>query len=147
MSLVRWNPIGNLSWPSTFGGVFDEFFAPLARGNGRGAAGFSPALEVTENEDAYHVRLELPGVSRKEIKVSLEDEVLTIRGERREEERSEGESVHIAERRYGAFQRSIRLPESADLSAASAEHKDGVLQVVLPKKEEAKPVRRELPVK
>ena len=146
MSLVRWNPI-RPDWAWSFGKVFDDFFAPVARLNGGKDRSFAPALEVTESEDAYSVRAELPGISKEDVKVSIEDGVLTISGEKREEERKETDAFHIAEHRYGSFKRSIRLPETVDFEKADAEHKDGILRIALPKKEEAKPVRRELPVK
>ena len=135
MSMMRWNPARELGWLTSF----DDFFAPfLLRGNGKTV--FSPAMDVLEGEDAYTVRVEVPGVAKDEIKLSIEDEVLTISGDRREEQAN----LLIRERRYGAFERRLKLPEGIDLEKVDARHEDGVLTIELPKKEEAKLLRREI---
>jgi len=102
-------------------------------------SGWSPALDVFDDKDALVVKVELPGLKKEEINISLHDGVLTVSGERkRETEKKEGESFR-SERYFGKFQRSVTLPTAVDSSKVSAAYKDGVLTVELPKAEEAKP--------
>ena len=98
-----------------------------------------PALEVTEEKDDYIVRLELPGVNKEDVKLSLEAGTLTISGERKNETKTEHTEVYHSERFYGRFQRTINLPETVAANKVKAAYKDGVLTVTLPKSEEAKP--------
>ena len=98
-----------------------------------------PALEVSQEKDNYIVKLELPGVNKEDVKLSLEQGTLTITGERKAETKSETSEVFHSERFYGRFQRSVNLPESVDAKQVKAQYKDGVLTVTLPKSEESKP--------
>ena len=148
MFLERWNPAPGLSLFSDFGRLFDEAFTPFTRSaNGEGSFAITPALEVTESDDAFAVRLELPGVGKEDVHVSLDDDVLTIKGEKRHEKKEEAGRVVTTEHVYGLFERALRLPETVDVDKLDARHADGVLTVTLPKREEARPVRRELKVK
>jgi HSP20 family protein len=94
---------------------------------------WSPAVDIKETDKEYLVKAELPGVKREDVKVSLDDDVLTIEGERRQEKDVKGEKTHRVERFYGTFSRSFALPEFADAKAIRAESKDGVLNVHVPK--------------
>ena len=137
MSMIRWNPGRELGWLTRF----DDFLTPfLALGNGTTV--YSPALDVSESEDGFTVRMEVPGVAKDQIKLSVEDDVLTISGERHVE--SEDAKHLIRERRYGAFERRLSLPDTIDLEKVAARHEDGVLTVELPKNEEARITRREI---
>lgn len=108
------------------------------------AGAFAPALDVEETEDGYTLHVELPGVPAEDVEVSLEENVLTISGERRfYEDRDEG-SFRRIERHVGRFHRSVRLPDRVQSDGVSATAKDGVLTIVVPKAEEAKP--RRIPV-
>ena len=140
MSLVRWNPMRELHWLDRFG----DLFAPL-EGRTEQAA-FAPAIEVFEDDGGYTLRAEVPGISKKELSVGIDGDLLTISGERRAEERKEHGSCLIQERRFGAFERRLRLPETVDLGQVEASHEDGVLTIELPKKEEAKVVKRDISV-
>ena len=100
---------------------------------------FSPALDVTESEDAFTVRAELPGLSEKDIDVSIASNVLTLRGEKKEDKERKDGKVYRRETWSGSFQRTLSLPLSVDAGNAKADLKDGVLTLVLPKREEAKP--------
>lgn len=97
------------------------------------------AADVVETREAIVVRMDLPGFDPKALDVKVEKDLLTIRGERREEERKEGETYHRAELRYGSFARSFALPVAVDGQKAQARYENGVLEVRLPKREEAKP--------
>lgn len=126
---------------------FAAAFAPVQRefnrfieelGDGLGAfvePHFAPRLDIVENKDGLHLSLELPGMTRDDVKVEAEGDVLTVSGEKSSsEEKSEGQ-VHVTERAHGAFSRSIFLPRSVDPTRITATMKDGVLKVAIPKRD------------
>ena len=118
------NRVFDFSWPSRDIGLF---------------SGWSPALDVFDDKDNLTVKVELPGLKKDEIGLSLHEGVLTISGERKQErERREGETFR-SERYFGKFQRSVTLPSAVDASKVTATYRDGILTVELPKAEEAKP--------
>jgi HSP20 family protein len=118
------NRLFDFSWPSRDTGLF---------------SGWSPTLDVLDDKDNLVVKVELPGLKKEEINLSLHDGVLTISGERqREVEKKEGEAFR-SERYFGKFQRSVTLPAAVDSGKVNASYKDGILTVELPKAEEAKP--------
>jgi HSP20 family protein len=102
---------------------------------------WAPALDISERKDAYLVTVELPGVKLDDLQITVEDTLLTIQGERHVTNDSSEEQYHRIERRYGAFRRSITLPAHVVADAVEASFEDGVLQIVVPKAEEAKPKR------
>ena len=127
----------SVAWP-TFGrlaNLQDEldrlFESPLT--------GWAPALDVHEDKDSFSIRVELPGMKREDIEVSLQDGALVISGERKEEKITEGTEVHRQERFYGRFSRALTLPSAVAGDKVKAQYKDGILTVTLPKAEEAKP--------
>jgi HSP20 family protein len=99
----------------------------------------SAPLDVTEDKDRFVVKAELPGVVGKDVSVSVENGVLTIRGEKKQETEEKGKSFHRVERRYGSFQRALTLPGSADPNRTEAVYRDGVLTIRIAKREEVKP--------
>lgn len=107
--------------------------------------GFAPAVDIFEDTDAIHVKAELPGVKSEDVKIDVENNVLTLRGERKLERRDEKDSYHRVERSYGAFARQFMLPRTVDAEKIEAELKEGVLTVRLPKRAEVKP--RQISVK
>jgi HSP20 family protein len=102
---------------------------------------WAPALDISERKDAYLVTVELPGVRMDDLQITLEDGLLTIQGERQFTNDASEQQFHRVERRYGAFRRSITLPAHVLADAVEASFEDGVLQVLVPKAEEAKPKR------
>jgi HSP20 family protein len=117
--------------------LFERFFeAPWAELPAMGA--WSPALDLTESKDAVTVKAELPGVEAKDVAVSLEGDVLTIKGEKEQKKEEKDERQHRVERSWGAFMRSVRLPAPVDGSKVTATCKDGVITVTLPKAPGAK---------
>ncbi len=102
---------------------------------------WAPALDISERKDAYLVTVELPGVKLEDLEITLDDGLLTIQGERHFAHDSSEQQYHRVERRYGAFRRSITLPAHVMADAVEASFEDGVLQIVVPKAEEAKPKR------
>jgi HSP20 family protein len=110
------------------------------QGGGRATA-WAPALDISERKDAYLVTVELPGVEAEDMEITLEDGLLTIQGERHFAHDSSEQQFHRVERRYGAFRRSITLPAQVQAEQIEASFENGVLQIVVPKMEEAKPKR------
>ena len=100
---------------------------------------WAPAVDISERPDAYLVTVELPGVKLDDLTITLEDGLLTIQGERQFTSESSEQQYHRVERRYGSFRRSITLPSQVQADAIEASFEDGVLEVVVPKAEEAKP--------
>ena len=105
------------------------------------ATAWAPALDISERKDAYLVTVELPGVEAEDLDITMEDGLLTIKGERQFTSESSEQQFHRVERRYGAFQRSITLPAQVQADHIEATFDNGVLQIVVPKAEEAKPKR------
>jgi HSP20 family protein len=117
----------------------DEFLDEALRA-GNGSASWSPACNAYEDERSYWVQAALPGLDRKAIEIIVEDEVLTIKGERKEDA-SKDRTYFIREFKRGSFVRSFKLPNTADQTKVTATYQDGVLTVELPKREETKPRR------
>jgi HSP20 family protein len=113
--------------------AWDPFFA------GRQVTAFSPAFEVKETADAFVLKADLPGVSDKDLDISLHNSVLTVSGSRSAEERKEGESYALYERQFGSFSRGFSLPDTADGDKIDAKLDGGVLTLTIGKKIEAKP--------
>jgi len=109
-----------------------------------GLAEWSPALDVSETDDAVLVHAEIPGIDPKELDIAVVGDTLTIRGEKKDETEREGRNFHRVERRYGSFTRSLRLPAPVAAEHVTATAAGGVLEIRLPKKEEAKPKRIEI---
>ncbi len=131
--------------------LFDEFFTGFERrapslflayepswllGGRRGE--MTPAVDVAEDDKAVTLTAELPGMKEEDVEVVLRDDMLTVKGEKKSEREEKKENYHLTERRYGAFERTFRLPETADADKIKAAIEDGVLTVTVPKKAEAK---------
>jgi HSP20 family protein len=99
---------------------------------------WAPALDVKETKENILVAAELPGLTSKDIEVSISGDLLTLKGEKKQEREEKEESYHLVERRYGSFTRSIRLTAEVDAQNIKASHKDGILTITLPKSEKAK---------
>lgn len=106
-----------------------------------------PDIDATETDNEMRITAELPGMEDKDINVDLSGDMLTIRGEKRDESESEEKNYHVSERRYGSFSRTVRVPESVDGTKISAEMKNGVLTVSMPKSAVAKDKQRKIPIK
>jgi HSP20 family protein len=126
--------------------MFDGFF----RGTGDEdytLSSWTPAVDIAEHDDEYLVKVELPGVNKDEVKLTLENNILTIRGEKKQEKETKKENYHRVERSYGSFQRSFTLPAAVKADKIDASYKDGILTVSLPKAEEAISKQIEVKVK
>lgn len=156
MTLIRWNPTRDAErWPSDFLGIqgdinrlFDSFVQGGVQADETSDASyFTPAVDIAEKDNAYEVKIELPGVNKEDVKISLESNILTIRGEKKQEKEEKGKNLHRIERSYGSFQRSFTLPTSVKSEKIDAVFIDGVLSITLPKVEEVKPRQIEVRVK
>ncbi len=121
------------------GGFWPHLYDPLRQAGARLAEWVAPASEAAGREDAYRISVELPGVAEKDIELSVEDGVVTLKGEKRTEREETGETWFFSERQYGAFSRSFRLPPDADAAKVDAALKDGVLTVTVPKQANTPP--------
>lgn len=137
MNLIRYNPFRELeemtrSW-SLLPDVFTRFFEePLT------VRPWSPSVDIEEKDNEIVVKADIPGVSEKDLEVRLENNTLTLKGERKFEKEDKQKGYHRIERGYGSFVRSFALPASVDADKVQAHYKDGVLTVTLPKTEAAK---------
>jgi HSP20 family protein len=155
MSLVRWNPSRDLAaWPSDLftmqremNRMFDGFFRGDLTEKASNLTSWIPAVDITEHEDGYVVKVDLPGVSKDDVRITFESNVLTIRGEKKQEKETNKENVHRIERAFGTFRRAFTLPTSVKYDRIDAVYKDGILAITLPKAEEARPRRIEVKVK
>ena len=155
-TLFRWDPIGGTRW-NPFKDR-EELESRLASMLGTRAvtghggkealtvAQWSPLVDIIEDEKEYLIKAELPDMNKEDVRLTVENEVLTISGERTFEKEEKGKKYHRVERAYGSFVRSFSLPEDADGSRVSADFKDGMLQVHLPKSQKTKPKTIEIKV-
>jgi HSP20 family protein len=147
-TLMRWNPLFSNSrsvpaFRNEFDSLFDNIFLrPDVR---RSAEGFIPPADIQETAEGFVVRLDLPGVAQKDVKVTLTADTLTIRGERKAEESRENGGVQYRERSSGVYERTFQLTSPIRPDQVRATYRDGVLEVHVPKAEEAK--TREIEVK
>ena len=130
-NLVQWSPFRELE--DFFNRYNRGFGLSRASGSNGDVVGWRPAANISETEDEYLIRAELPEVEKKDVEVSVHEGVISIRGERRLEKRDESEKQHRIESFYGSFSRSFSLPADVDESRIAAESRDGVLTVRLPK--------------
>ncbi len=133
-TLVRWDPFADFSGLRR---AFGEF--PGVRTYRRSDLALTFPVDLSETDTAVVVKASLPGVAAADVDISVEDDVLTVKGEKKTEDTSEGENYYQREIRYGAFARSVPLPSKVDHDKAEATFQDGVLTVTLPKVEEARP--------
>lgn len=138
MSLIRWNPRRNelTSLRSEMDRLFEDFLSPVPMRQDWTA--MTPAVDVEETPEAYIFRADLPGVDSKNVKVTVNGDTLTLRGERKREEQASEGAMHRVERSYGAFERSFRFSTPVRGDEVKASYKDGVLEVRVPKAEVAK---------
>ena len=140
MNLIKWDPFKELEDVSN---RLNRLFGRTAANeesnqNMLAVADWSPSVDISETDDAYLIKGEIPGVKKEDVKVSVQDGMLTIQGERKMEKEEKNKKFHRVECSYGNFVRSFRLPDDADENKVKAEFKDGMLNVSLPKTEKAK---------
>lgn len=141
-SLTRWNPVTRSPWlgRDPFVQFMDNFIQGEASQEVSNRS-WSPAVDIRETEEAFLVHAELPGLSKDDVEITLENNILKLTGERRFEKDVEEKEYHRIERAYGAFTRAFSLPSRVDSNGVAASFADGVLTITVPKVEEAKPRR------
>jgi len=143
MAIVRWEPVRDLvSLQDRMNMLFSQSFRGINRGGSEedwAQGAWSPAVDIYEKDGNIVLKAELPGIEAKDVDVTVENNILTLRGERQFDQEVQRENYQRVERSYGAFTRSFTLPTVVETEKIKAEFKDGVLRMTLPKKEEAKP--------
>jgi HSP20 family protein len=148
MALVRWTPFRDLmTIQDQINRLFDDNLAGRMDEKGLRATAWQPLVDIYEDSQQIVIKAELPEVEEKDIQVDLENNTLTIKGERKLEKEEERNNYHRVERYYGSFQRSFDLPGTVDQEGIKATYDKGVLKVILPKKEEVKPKKVAIEVK
>ena len=152
MRVIKWEPFRDMD------DVFNRFFAdtlrrfPMQSGFGGGnereaqAREWAPLADVSENDGEYVIKAELPEVRKEDVNVTVQDGVLTLSGERKQEQREENERVHRIERFYGSFARRFALPENADEQGIRAECRDGVVVIRIPKAKQVEQQPRQIQI-
>ncbi len=148
MALIRYNPNQNpFGLKSNMDRLFDDFFG-LDKGIWpENTLKVVPAVDLKETEDHFLINAELPGMSKKEISISLENNVISISGEKKVENEEKDNNYHRVERSYGKFHRAFELPGAVNRDKIEADYTDGILSIIIPKTEEAKPKQIEIKVK
>lgn len=119
---------------SESGNFWPSLYEPFRTFGHRLSEWLAPAAEASSGDDAYLISMELPGVSEEDVELTVANGVVTVRGEKRTEEERKGDTWYFSERQYGAFRRSFRVPEDGDSEKVTAEMKDGVLKISVPRK-------------
>jgi HSP20 family protein len=145
MALVKWNPWREIE------DMFDRYdrAVGLPRSGSQevmATGDWSPRVDIVENENEFVIKAEIPEVKKEDVKVSVDNGVLTLKGDRRQEKEEKGKKFHRVERYYGSFTRSFTLPENVDGAKVKASFKDGMLSLQIPKTEKAKPKSIEVKV-
>jgi HSP20 family protein len=145
MAITRWRPFRDLvTVQDDMSRFFEDFFSrPLVRTEWTEGVR-SPTVDVSETKDDLVIKAEMPGMNKEDVKISIHDNILTLKGEKKQEKEEKDANYHRIERSYGSFCRSFNLPTSVKADKVKATYKDGVLNVTLPKTEEAKP--KEIPI-
>jgi HSP20 family protein len=148
MNLVKWDPFVELEDVSKqLNRIFNKFPARIEPGRELlTMADWQPRVDITETDTAYLIKGEIPGVNKEDIKVNIENGMITMSGERKQEKEEKNKKFHRIERSYGSFMRSFRVPDNVDESAIKAEVKDGMLNVTMPKSAQAKAKSTNVPV-
>ena len=151
MNLIRWQPLWSRDYMPGFAVLqrgMNRFFEDFAdEGEEKSVIQWSPRVDITELEDRFEIASELPGMKKDDVKVELKENILTISGEKSGQNEKKDRNLHVCERVYGSFSRSFRLPPHVKSEDIKAEFKDGVLNLEIPKSEEAKPKQIEVKIK
>ena len=135
--VTRYDPVGRIfNLREDFDDIVKDFFAGFS--NVSATRGIYPLLDIREDKEKYIIGVEIPGVEKKDLKISVKKEKLIIQGEKKEEKKREEESYLRVERSYGNFMRSVSLPTGVDQSKITAKYNNGVLKITLPKTEKGK---------
>jgi len=141
MAIIRWDPFREMSsLQERMNRLFTDVLARSPMGEEEMARGaWAPAVDIYETTESIVLKAELPGITKDDIFVEVKDSTLTLKGEKKFEKEVKEENYHRVERSYGSFQRAFTLPSTVQQDKVKAKFKDGILEIVLPKMEEAKP--------
>jgi HSP20 family protein len=140
MAIVRWEPLRELaSIQNEMNRLFGTVFDAPSPSNGNTLRRWMPAMDLVETEEQFVLRADLPGLAEGDVSIEVEDNVLTVSGERKAEHETTKEGYHRVERAFGSFARSLTLPEGVDAEAVTANFDRGVLEIRIPKPEQRKP--------
>lgn len=134
MSLVRYSTANDFV-PTSFSNLIDRFFNDSVARSGGSSYAFVPKVDIIENEKAYEISVAVPGISKDDFKVDLNDNLLTVSGERKFSKEKKENNLHVLETQYGNFSRSFSLPEDVDASKIDAKYNNGILEITVPKDE------------
>jgi len=135
MSIVKYNASLNDFVPTSFNNLIDRFFNESLSRSGGSAYSFVPKVDVIENENAYEIQLAAPGLNKEDFKIDVNDNLLTISGERKFNKEKKEHNFHSIETHYGTFGRSFSLPENVDVTKIEAKYNNGILEITVPKDE------------
>jgi HSP20 family protein len=135
MNLVRYNSALNNYAPTSFSNLIDRFFNDSLARSGGSAYSFVPRVDIIEQDKAFEVHVAVPGMKKDDFKIDVNDNFLTISGERKNTSEKKENNFHSVEIQYGTFSRSFTLPENVDAAHISAKYVDGILELTIPKDE------------
>jgi HSP20 family protein len=135
MSLVRYNSTLNDFVPTSFSNLIDRFFNESLSRSGGAAYSFVPRVDIVETEKAYEIHVSVPGMNKDDFKLDLNDNYLTVSGERKFTKEKNDKNFHSIETQYGTFSRSFGLPENVDAGNINAKYNNGILEITVPKDE------------
>jgi len=146
MRLTRWYP--RRSPLSDFSRRMNSIFNTLSEEEEEPSVySFDPAIDIQENDDKFELTAELPGMNKKDVNISINEDVLTISGEKKNKVKKEDAQCYRAERMFGKFERSFRLPDAVDQDNIEAKYENGILHLTIPKKEKTKPQEKQIDIK
>ena len=147
MAIVRWNPVRDLlGLQEEMNMIFGDFLGNTRRAEDTGLVRWAPRVDIAEVNGRYELTADLPGMKKDDIKIEVQDNILTLRGEKKLEEEKKEKNYRLCERYFGEFMRTFTLPENVNRDGIQAEFKDGVLTVAIPKVEKPKPKQIEVKV-
>jgi HSP20 family protein len=134
MSIVRYSTANDFV-PTSFSNLIDRFFSDSLARTGGSSYSFVPKVDILENEKGYEINVAVPGLSKEDFKIDLNDNFLTVSGERKFSKEKKENNLHVVETQYGNFSRSFALPENVDASKINATYNNGILEITIPKDE------------
>jgi HSP20 family protein len=140
MAIIRWDPFRDMvTLREKMNRLFEDVFTGRGEDKELAASTWAPAVDIYETENELIMTAEVPGIEEKDIEIKIEDNTLSLRGERKFEKETKEENYHRIERSYGSFYRAFTLPNSIDPDRIQAEYENGVLKISMPKRQELKP--------
>ena len=140
MAIIRWDPVRDMvTLREKMNRMFEDAFTGKGEDKELAPSSWAPAVDIYETENEIVLTAEVPGIDENDIEIKIEDNTLTLRGERKFTKETKEENYHRLERSYGAFYRAFTLPNSVDADSIKAENENGILRVTMPKKQELKP--------